>query len=55
MTDLIAAKETARIDYVSVVDADTLQSLDLLQERVLIALAVWFGKARLIDNTIVTC
>ncbi|UCE19936.1 MAG: pantoate--beta-alanine ligase [Gemmatimonadota bacterium] len=55
MKSLITAKDSARIDYVSILDADTLQPLDLLQGRILIALAVRFGKARLIDNTIMTC
>jgi pantoate--beta-alanine ligase len=40
----------ARLDYAAVVDADTLQPLDHLQGRVLIALAVNFGSTRLIDN-----
>jgi pantoate--beta-alanine ligase len=55
MKDLITAKGSGRIEYVSIVDAENLQPLDLLRGRILIALAVWFGKARLIDNTIVTC
>jgi pantoate--beta-alanine ligase len=39
-----------RIDYLSVVDADTLQPLDAATGSGLMALAVFFGKARLIDN-----
>ncbi len=39
-----------RVDYVSAVHADTLQRQDHLEEPGLIALAVFFGKARLIDN-----
>ncbi len=39
-----------RLDYLEVVDADTLQKLDQVTDRGLIALAVFFGKARLIDN-----
>jgi len=43
----------ARLDYVSVADADTLERLDKLDERpILIALAAYIGKTRLIDNTI---
>jgi pantoate--beta-alanine ligase len=38
------------IDYVSAVDADSLQSHPTLGECSVIALAVFFGKARLIDN-----
>ena len=55
MTDHIAAQDSSRIDYVSITDADTLHSLETLSGRVLIALAVKFGKARLIDNTVITC
>jgi pantoate--beta-alanine ligase len=40
----------ARIDYVELVDAETLQPIDSLGERSLLALAVFFGKTRLIDN-----
>ena len=39
-----------RIDYLSVVDAGTLQPLAQVEGNGLIALAVFFGKARLIDN-----
>ena len=42
----------ARIDYVSIVDDETLQPLDgPIVRPVLVALAVWVGKPRLIDNT----
>lgn len=40
----------ARIDYVEVVDAETLQPIDSLGKKSLLALAVFFGKTRLIDN-----
>lgn len=40
----------ARPDYVSVASAETLQELTELTGRVLISLAVFFGKTRLIDN-----
>lgn len=39
-----------RIDYVSIVDADTLQPPTSTTERAAIAAAVFFGSARLIDN-----
>jgi len=43
----------ARLAYVSVSDAETLERLDKLDERpILIALAAYIGKTRLIDNTI---
>lgn len=47
-------KETGgRIDYVECVDADSLKALKVIQGKALIALAVRFGTARLIDNIIV--
>lgn len=57
LADLIrSAVETeprARLDYVTVADAETLEKLDRLDERpILIALAAYVGKTRLIDNTI---
>ena len=39
-----------RMDYLSVVDAGTLQPLDVVGDSGLMALAVFFDKARLIDN-----
>ena len=49
----VAAEPLARLDYVSVTDADTLENLEKLDDRsVLIALAVHLGKTRLIDNIV---
>ena len=49
----IEAQPLARIDYVSINDAKTLQKLDKLDERpALLSLAVFFGKTRLIDNVV---
>lgn len=42
----------ARIDYVEIVDGKTLESLEVLSGKVLIALAVKFSRARLIDNVL---
>ena len=39
-----------RIDYLSMVDASTLQPLSVVDDQGLMAVAVFFGKARLIDN-----
>lgn len=39
-----------RLDYLEVVDASTLQPLQRITSNGLMALAVFFGKARLIDN-----
>jgi len=49
----VETEPRVRLDYVSVVDAETLEKLDKLDERpVLIAVAAYVGKTRLIDNTI---
>jgi pantoate--beta-alanine ligase len=40
----------ARVDYVELVDVETLQPVVSLGKRSLLALAVFFGKTRLIDN-----
>jgi pantoate--beta-alanine ligase len=49
----IELEPRSRVDYVTVVDAETLEHLDKLDERpIMIAVAVFIGKTRLIDNTI---
>jgi pantoate--beta-alanine ligase len=49
----IEKEPLARIDYVSVNDAETLARLDKLDDRpALISLAVFVGKTRLIDNVV---
>jgi pantoate--beta-alanine ligase len=40
----------ARIDYVDLVDAESLEPIDFVRPGSLLALAVFFGKTRLIDN-----
>lgn len=40
----------ARIDYLELVDADTLQAIDSVRPNSLMATAVFFGRTRLIDN-----
>ena len=49
----IARESSGRIDYLECVDADTFMPLKRIQGKTMIALAVWFGKTRLIDNIIV--
>jgi len=41
-----------RIDYVEIVDEKTLRPVDKIESKIIIALAVFVGKARLIDNII---
>lgn len=52
MTEMIAAEPTARIDYVSAVDGETMQPVDEITDGTLVAMAVYIGKTRLIDNFI---
>ncbi len=40
----------ARIDYVELVDTESLQPLEVVRPNSLLAVAVFFGKTRLIDN-----
>ena len=40
----------ARIDYVDLVDAQTLQPIEVVRQDSLVAVAAFFGKTRLIDN-----
>jgi len=42
----------ARVDYIKIVDAETLQPIVTLNAPVLVALAVYIGRTRLIDNLI---
>jgi len=46
----IQSKATAKLDYVALVDPQSLVEVEAIQGRVLILLAVRFGRARLIDN-----
>jgi pantoate--beta-alanine ligase len=48
--EMISEARLARIDYVALVDAKTLQPVETVQPNSLLALAVFFGKTRLIDN-----
>jgi pantoate--beta-alanine ligase len=48
--DMISEAPLARIDYVDLIDAETLQPIDSLKPNSLLAVAVYFGKTRLIDN-----
>lgn len=50
MEKVILAEPLAKIDYISVVDALTMQPVDAVDRDVLVAMAVYIGKTRLIDN-----
>ena len=40
----------AKVDYIAFVDDESLEPVEVLEKPVLMALAVWIGKTRLIDN-----
>ncbi|MFA5008746.1 MAG: pantoate--beta-alanine ligase [Candidatus Omnitrophota bacterium] len=49
----ILSKKSAKIDYIAIVDAGSLQPVSKIQKKVLVALAVYIGKTRLIDNVVI--
>lgn len=53
MKQLIYKKKSAKIDYISIVDTDNLKPLKKISAKALVALAVWIGKMRLIDNMVI--
>jgi len=50
--EVLASEPLARVDYAELVDADTIQPLDVIDRPTLLALAVFIGRTRLIDNTV---
>jgi pantoate--beta-alanine ligase len=50
MRKILQQVPSIEIEYISIVDADTLQNIDHITGKVLIAVAVQMGPARLIDN-----
>lgn len=49
---VIESEPLARLDYAQVVDPETMQDVESARGPVLMALAVFFGKTRLIDNRV---
>lgn len=50
--DVIEKEPLAKIDYVEIVDWNTLEAVERIEDSVLMAIAVYIGKTRLIDNRI---
>jgi pantoate--beta-alanine ligase len=50
MRGIVAGADPARIDYISVVDPETMQPVERIAGAVIVALAVRIGGTRLIDN-----
>ena len=53
LTKELARAPLARIDYVEIVDAENLQPVTRIEKPTVLALAVFFGRTRLIDNIVV--
>ncbi|MFQ5963687.1 MAG: pantoate--beta-alanine ligase [Candidatus Scalinduaceae bacterium] len=52
MVSIINSAEHNKIDYVSIVDPDTLDNVSWIDGKVVAVVAVWIGATRLIDNMI---
>jgi pantoate--beta-alanine ligase len=48
----ITAEPLARVDYIKICDTETLEDIETISRESVMALAVYFGKARLIDNVV---
>ena len=48
--NIISEASLARVDYISVFDSETLKPIEIVNSNSVLALAVYFGKTRLIDN-----
>ncbi len=51
--EVLEGEKLAKIDYVSIVDNENIQPLDTIKGEVLVAIAVYIGKTREIDNFII--
>lgn len=52
MEKIISSEKLAKIDYISAVDLETIKDVDNFNKDTLVAIAVYIGKTRLIDNFI---
>ena len=53
MHKMLSRPSSIKIEYISIVDAETLETIDRIKGQVLAAVAVGIGQARLIDNILV--
>ena len=49
----IIQQHQGQIDYISVVDPHTLESLEKIEQKAFVLLAVYIGETRLIDNLLI--
>ncbi|MEQ8154772.1 MAG: pantoate--beta-alanine ligase [Clostridiaceae bacterium] len=54
MKEFINKEPLAKVDYIEIVDRDNLNEVETIERPVLIAIAVYIGKTRLIDNCVYT-
>ena len=52
MNGILRSESLVRIDYVQICDAQTLEDVDRIEGDVVVALAAYLGKTRLIDNLV---
>ncbi len=52
MEEFLRGFDKVRVDYVEIVDEETLEPVSKIEKKVIVAVAAWVGKARLIDNVI---
>jgi pantoate--beta-alanine ligase len=53
MREMVSSVAGAKLDYAAVVDRENLEAVRDVDRKVLLGIAAWFGKTRLIDNVIV--
>ncbi len=52
MDAVFALVPGAKVQYISIADPETLQEIDMIKTQALVSMAVYVGKTRLIDNSI---
>jgi pantoate--beta-alanine ligase len=50
--EALSKEPAARLDYLAIVDPDTLEAIESVERPALLAIAAWIGSTRLIDNEI---
>ena len=53
LEQIIASEPAVKLDYLEIVDYETLEKKEMIEENTLIALAAYIGKTRLIDNILI--
>lgn len=50
--NIIEKEPLAKIDYIKICNIETLEDIKIIKHKALLAIAVWIGKTRLIDNCV---